>query len=123
VATHAVLTTGSTIACGHPLPGAPVGGLVELPVKQQVLTIDGKIVLVDTLKDANIQPGCAQTPKTTNPPVQPCSIVASQAGQGSSVLTVDGTPVLLHPISGTSDGIPLTDWSSTDAGQAVLTAD
>jgi hypothetical protein len=109
----AVLTMDATITCHQP-------GKVSPTSKQTVLTVGGVEVLVDTLVGASIT-GCAQI--NANASEVPCATVASQTGQMSTVLKVDGKPVLLHQSSGLSaEGAPDKKWSETDAGQTVLTA-
>lgn len=120
--TQRVLTTNSTIVCGHPAPPAQVGApLVLTPAAQDVLTIEGNPVLLDSLANAAFGGGCGQV--NTNNGEIPCTLVVSQDGQPSTVLKVNGKPVLLHTTSGKSNGAPKKNWSSTDAKQDVLKAD
>lgn len=118
--TREVLTTASTITCGHPEPGA--GGAVTLTPQQDVLTIDGESALIGSLVGAIIEStGCSQ--KNTQGGEVPCSVVLSQSERLSSVLKVNGVPVLLIGTSGGTNGQPNNDWSATDAKQSVLKAD
>jgi hypothetical protein len=113
-----VLTEASSVSCDHPPTG---GGKVALEATQDVLKVDGNAVLTGSLANAAIAVGCAQTNTAAGQVI--CSLVQSQTGETSRVLTVNGTAVLLHKSSGQTNGKPDAAWSSKDAGQAVLKAD
>jgi hypothetical protein len=120
--TQPVLTIGSTITCGHPSPGA--GGKLALDQAQDdVLKIDGNSVLVGSLENATIATGCSQIKTNAQPNNVPCTVASEQKTSPSTVLRVNGAFVLLHTTSGTTNGNPQNDWSSTDAKQDVLNAD
>jgi hypothetical protein len=119
-----VLTEASTVSCDHPPPGASMGGAATLSATQAVLKIAGQAVLVNTLVGSAINAaGCArQPPPQTN---KPCSSIVTQTGGASTVLKVEGSPVLLKLSTGVTDGapVPSNTWSAKDAGQTVLRAD
>jgi len=113
-----VLTDASTVSCDHP-PTPPGGGEVALAsAARGVLTVDGRAVLGGTLANAPIGAGCALAANN-----QACTQVTSQnPGSTSTVLKVDGTPVLLATASGQAKVAAGATWSVKDAGQTILRA-
>jgi hypothetical protein len=115
-----VLTTSSSVSCDH--PPQPGGGAVVLGgAVRGVLTIKGATVLSGSLANAPVDAGCAQK----GPNQVPCATIAEQfAASTSTVLSVEGEPVLLDTAQGlTAQGAPDRSWSVKDAGHDLLRAD
>lgn len=113
-----VLTVASDVSCDHPPTG---GGKVQLVAGQNVLMVSGASVLAQSQATAEILPGCSQTNTQAGEVV--CSTVLSQSAGYSTVLKVNGQPVLLETAGGTTNGLPDSAWSAKDAKQEVLKAD
>jgi len=112
----AVLTTASTLTCGH-------GGQVSLKSSQHKLTVDGKPVLLQSDLPGSSISNCA-TPMSQSNATSPCLNVVSVLGGASTTLKVGGTALLLAGAQGLTDGTdpkPGT-WSVQTAGQTKLTA-
>jgi hypothetical protein len=107
-----VLTTDATVTCLH-------DGDVSLSSSQSVLTVAGNPVLVNQLT-GSITNCTQQPPPATN---KPCTLASPQTTGISSVLTVNGLPVLLESAAGLTDGSPTNSWSVQDAKQNVLQSD
>jgi hypothetical protein len=114
-----VVTEAARVSCDHP-PTPPGGGPVALAgATRGVLTVEGRAVLGGTLANSPIGTGCALA-STSSPP---CTQVSAQnPASTSSVLKMDGTPVLLATASGPAAGSPGATWSVKDAGQTILRA-
>lgn len=112
-----VTTKTSTIACEHQGTVTPLAGAVST-----VLFVDGQGVLAGTLAGSQVGTDCVQKPPpATN--VQ-CGSIASETKGKSTVLSVDGQPVLLEDTAGlTLLGSPTKNWSVKEAKQDVLSAD
>lgn len=106
-----VLTQTSTLTCAHQ-------GNVTAMATQSVLKVNGQSVLVTQVQGAIA--GCIQVPPP--PSNKPCTSVTSQVGGTSTVLKVNGSPVLLDTSSGLTDGSPTNTWSVQTAGQSLLNA-
>ncbi len=120
-----VLTETSSVSCDHPVPPEETnGGAVVLEAGQSVLKIDGSYVLAKNLQESLIDSsGCSLSPPPP-PTNKKCSLVMIQISGFSSVLKVDGSPVLLTSAGGSTDGLPEpSTWSAKDAEQDVLRAD
>jgi hypothetical protein len=115
-----VLTESSKISCDHP----PTGGGAVTPTAAAVgpLKVDGATVLSGSLAPTGIGDGCV-TPVGQG--TAPCKATTTQSGGTSTVLTVEGRPVLLHTASGETGGLPSpgNTWSVKDPMQTVLKAD
>jgi hypothetical protein len=108
-----VLTTGSSVICGH-------GATASLSSSAK-LTVQGEAVLLENEYSSwTFQVGCAQTDSSKSQ--KPCAIITEISGGQSSKLTVNGISVLIDTLSGLSDGNPgKTDVSAT-ASQDKLEA-
>ena len=104
-----VLTTDSTIDCGHE-------GTVGTSSSAK-LRVDGAAVLVETGVAGKTIAGCTQT----GGPPTPCTAVAAISSGRATKLTAGGQPVMLDTLSGTTNGAPVGALSAT-AGQDRLTA-
>jgi hypothetical protein len=96
-----VLTESSSISCDHPPAGG--GPLTTAAVSVGPLKVEGATVLSGSVSPTVIGSGCA-TPASQN--TAPCLATTSQSGGTSSVLKVNGTPVLLDSVSGETNGQP-----------------
>jgi len=111
----AVLTQGSTLACGHGATGSASGN--------SKLKVSGSAVLTSagTSGWSFVPASCSQQVTQATPNNNPCSQLSSQNGGKSQKLTVGGSPVILESIAGDTNGKPLSDVKCT-AGQSKLTA-
>jgi hypothetical protein len=115
-----VLTTGSSVICGH-------GGTVSTTGVPK-LKVAGNQVLQKTGIMGQSISGC-NTPTVVPPPPppsSPCLVVASVITGEAIKLKVSGSPVMLETVTGTTSGVvagvtPQTLLSAT-AGQTKLTA-
>lgn len=89
-----VLTTDSTVGCGHPDGKAKTDGA-------QILTVKGKGVLTASGVSGKTVEGC---PLVESANVVRCKTVVTVSGGGASKLTIEGEPVLLDGLAGTTDG-------------------
>jgi hypothetical protein len=111
----AVLTAGSTLACGHGATGSATGN--------SKLKVSGSTVLTSagTSSWSFILANCTQKPTQAQPNNIQCSKLLSQNGGKSQKLTVGGSPVILESIAGDTNGKPKSDVMCK-AGQSKLTA-
>jgi len=94
-----VLTTGSTVGCGH-------GGTVSTSGAAK-LKVSGNPVLLKTGIAGQAVSGC-KTPLVVPPPPppsSPCHTVASVITGEATKLKVNGSPVMLDTLTGTTDGV------------------
>lgn len=115
----AVLTTASTVECGH---GNAVGITSSRP-----LTVEGQPVLTSSEIQAGTKPTADPPPSTDSggaPQDKPCTSFTVSSGT-SVVLTTGGAAVALDTLGGLTDGLdnkePATELSCGDAGQQALT--
>jgi len=110
----AVLTTGSAVRCSE-------GGTVAVEGRDR-LTVDGAGVLrLDGVQGKGVSAACATVPDSSKGLVK-CTSVTSASGQAAKLL-VDGAPVALETLSGTTNGTnPSPATVSASAGQTRLTA-
>jgi hypothetical protein len=137
-----VLTTASTVTCGH-LAGNPTGKVKTNSSAK--LKVNGNSVLLESSIDGQSISGCGIIPKNDpssgNPLDMPCTQVSivppiPQLPPGtppaitdgrSTKLKVGGKPVMLDTLKGQTNGMtggsksPLSDMSAT-AGQSKLVA-
>jgi hypothetical protein len=104
-----VLTTDSTIDCGHE-------GTVGTSSAAK-LRVDGARVLVETGIAGKTISNCTQT----GGPPTPCSAVVAITSGRATKLTAGGQPVMLDTLTGTTNGGPPGALSAT-AGQSRMTA-
>jgi hypothetical protein len=91
-----VLTTASTVSCGHPPGAVQVSSTVKLAV-------DGAPVLLETSVDnQTVTAGsCGIVPNNTS---TKCMKVTGITAGKATKLTVGGQPVLLQGLAGQTDG-------------------
>lgn len=110
----AVLTTTSSLICGH-------DGRVTLRAGHRRLVVDGRPVV--RLADLPGSPISGCTNVNTNDGQVPCLAVVSVTAGVSGVLTVGGSRVLLATATGLTNGslkgVPST-WRVSSAGQTLL---
>ncbi|MFD0689862.1 hypothetical protein [Actinomadura fibrosa] len=88
-----VLTTGSTITCGHATAGHVLpDSAAKLAVAGEPVLLEAGVTTFDT----------ACTPVSSND--KPCGKVRAITGGRSAKLLVGGSPVLLASLAGTTDG-------------------
>lgn len=115
-----VLTTQSTVACGH-------GGTAAV-VSSAKLAVNGMPVLLEAGVAGATIGACGTTPAAdaSGPTAAPCSAVSTVDSGRAAKLTVDGAPVLLDSLTGSTNGMvakltPQTLLTAT-AGQQKLSA-
>jgi hypothetical protein len=94
-----VLTTLSTIPCGH-------GGAVVV-VSGAKLTVHGApVLLLDGIANKGIA-GCLTAPAAdaSGPTAAPCLTVTGVGSGAATTLTVGGSPVMLDTVTGGSNGL------------------
>jgi hypothetical protein len=112
-----VLTEAATVDCGHGPPAGGGGGPVTLKPNPLVkLTVDKMAVLTeDSLVGQPVNSALCKIVPNTNPlskQCQNCTGVTSAKATKLTV-TVHGTPVLLAPLAGTTNGVVGTDVTPT----------
>ncbi|MEV6115945.1 hypothetical protein AB0L59_26430 [Streptomyces sp. NPDC052109] len=130
-----VLTTASTVPCGHvppppqpPVPGGPpppppppappVPGTFEVRSTAK-LAVEGHPVLVE----ASIHQATITNCPNTVSPAKPCTKVLAVAGGQSVKLRAGGAPVMLDQLAFTTDcSPPLPAPPTTTANQSKLTS-
>jgi hypothetical protein len=105
-----VLSATATVKCVHP-------GDVELVASTSRLTVDGDAVLVAGDLDGATISGC-KLPASTS--TSPCATTVATTTPPSTLLTVDGTPVLLETAAGTTTSVPPGAFTVQAAGQTRL---
>ena len=91
-----VLTTASTVGCGHD-PGQVATS------SSAKLTVAGAPVLVQTSIVGRTVSACSTTPSNTT---KKCTTVTSVAAGLAQKLTAGGAPVALATVQGLTDGVP-----------------
>lgn len=108
-----VLTTASTVICGH-------GGTATLSSSAK-LTVGGHpVLLASDSASWPFDPGCSQ--KDTSKSQVQCAAINSISAGTSTKLTVGGVAVLLDTLGGMTTGSPLNTDLSATAGQNKLEA-
>lgn len=92
-----VVTTASTVSCGHPTPRT--GGTVALSSSAKLKVGDDPVVTAITAATVS---GCGTVTNAQTGDVQ-CTTATATAGFAAK-LTVGGQPVLLDTLSGTTTG-------------------
>lgn len=105
-----VLTTGSEIVCLHQ-------GRMQLVGSQTKLLVGGNpaLTIADIAGKAIV--GCTFVPP---PGGKPCTAAVSVIAGASTVLSVDGKPVLLDRATGVTDSVPPATWSVRGAMQTLF---
>ncbi|WP_405542694.1 hypothetical protein OG590_03120 [Streptomyces goshikiensis] len=127
-----VLTTASTVTCGHvpeppagppPVPPPPpppgVPGLIETSSTQKLKVLGEPVLVKSSLMGATI----ANCPNTGSPPT-PCTTVLGVSSGESRKLRSGGFPVVLDRISLTTNGsVPLPPVLTPAANQSKLSSE
>jgi|SRR4051794_9252305 hypothetical protein len=95
-----VLTTASKVECGH-------SGQVSTAGVDR-LRVGGAAVLTATSVAGNAVTGCRTVPATNpngTPKDVPCTAVGGVTATNAARLTVGGTPVLVEPLEGSTNGL------------------
>jgi hypothetical protein len=116
-----VLTTASTVKCGHG------SGKVQTSSSAK-LSVEGNAILLKTGIVNKSVSGCGTVAKadSSGPTDKPCTSVAAVTGGEATKLKADGKPVMLDTLAGSTDGMvskttPQTKLKAT-VGQSRLTA-
>lgn len=95
-----VLTAKASVRCSHPAPG-----LVTVSSASRRLTVAGSsVLLVADVQGASVT--CPASNTDPNTSTKPCTSVAAVTATVATTLTVGGSPVLLDPLQGLTDGGP-----------------
>ncbi|MCJ1676504.1 hypothetical protein MTF65_03885 [Streptomyces sp. APSN-46.1] len=119
-----VLTTASTVTCGHPTPVPPEPPPSPMPGQvtassERKLKVQGSPVLV---KSSLLQADVKDCPNTVSP-AKPCKKVTGVVSGESLKLKAGGSPVMLDEISLTTDGsVPPPPVLKPGAGQSKLSS-
>ncbi|MFP2934312.1 hypothetical protein ACLESO_56175 [Pyxidicoccus sp. 3LG] len=108
-----VLTVDALVVCAHEL------GKVGLVNSQSWVTVEGRPVLVRADPEGRPIAGCPNI----GPTIKPCtSTLAVQQGY-STLVTIDGKPVVLDSLSGLTDGTPpgTVKYKANAPGQTLVT--
>jgi hypothetical protein len=113
-----VLTTQSTIPCGH-------GGAVQVTSTAKLTVNGGPALLLDGISGKPIA-GCLTTPASdaSGPTAKQCLNVTSVGAGAAGKLTAGGSPVMLDTVTGGSDGLVnkvLQQLGQASANQTKLT--
>jgi hypothetical protein len=92
-----VLTAQAVVQCAHPAPGT-----VAVSTAKEKLTVKGQSVLLAA--DVTSATIVCPPSNTSNSGMKPCTKIAGVTATLATKLTVANTPVLLDPLSGTTDG-------------------
>jgi hypothetical protein len=111
-----VLTEDARLLCNH-------GGRVTLGARQSWVTIGDRRVLVATDPE-----GCSiKSCPNTNPPlgIKPCSTTLAVTEGYSAFMRIDGHPVCLDTVTGSTNGTPQggVTYTVKDPGQALVESD
>jgi hypothetical protein len=113
-----VYVTAATLLCGHGGPMTP-GSLTST----HKLTVKGqRAVTADNITAATIATGCSQVTTTASPNNLPCLTILSVTSPLAAKLTVNGKPVAIDKLAGTTNGKPLGADLAGTPGQSLLTA-
>jgi hypothetical protein len=90
------LTEDAVLVCAHET------GIVGIAATQDLVTIDGRRVLVATDPEGRPIAGCPNV----GPTIKPCTATLKVQQGYSSLIRVDGRPVCLDTVTGLTDGTP-----------------
>lgn len=109
------LTVDAVVQCEH------VNGLVDLAPSQELVTVEGRAVLVATDPEGRPIVGCPNA----GPTVKPCTnTLAVQEGY-STLVAIDGHAACLETVEGLTDGTPpgTVRYQVRTPGQDLVEAD
>jgi hypothetical protein len=97
-----VLTTLSTVTCGHP------PGKVQVQSQAKLAVGGGRVLVQAGIKDQTVA-DCGTKPASdaAGPTAAPCKTVSKVGGGRSTKLRAGGQPVMLDTLAGSTDGMVL----------------
>ncbi len=117
-----VLTTASTVTCGYDPAGLTHGGRVSTTSSAKLKVQGNSVLLKNGIERQSISAlNACNNPENESQGLLKCSSVLSVLAGEATKLTVNGKPVMLDPLQGTTDGNP-PGTLHADANQAKLTA-
>lgn len=90
-----VLTVDARLVCRH-------RGVVSVPPTQDLVTVNGRRVLVESDPEGKGIRGCPNA----GPTIKPCTTTLKVQQGYSSLVRIDGRRVCLDTVSGLTDGTP-----------------
>lgn len=119
-----VLTTNSTVGCGH-LPPPPGTGVVQVQSAAKLRVNNAPVLLLDSIADKTITTGTCGT--VVNQTSVKCTKVSAVTAGGATKLTVGKSPVMLETTlkgstNGTVGGVTPQPTLAAVAGQSKLTS-
>ena len=108
-----VLTTDSTVSCGH-------GANASLSSTAKLTVGGSNVLLANGYSAWSFPPGCSQTNVDSGEKI--CTLVTGITAGESSKLSVGGQAVLLESLGGTTDGSPDSLSLGATANQNKLEA-
>ena len=104
-----LLTEEAVLVCDHE------NGIVDVAATQNLVTIDGRAVLVDNDPEGCPIAGCPNTGAM----IKPCTTTLKVKKGYSEFVQIDGKPVCLDTVTGLTDGTPpgVVDYKVRHPGQ------
>lgn len=108
-----LLTEDAVVVCAHEL------GTVDLEATQDLVTIEGRRVLVERNPEGRPIQGCPNVSVT----IKPCQQTLPVKEGYSGWVTIEGHPVCLDTVTGLTDGTPpgTVNYHVRDPGQTLVT--
>jgi hypothetical protein len=91
-----LLTEDAVLVCAHEL------GIVNIVATQDLVTVEGRRVLVEPNPEARRIDGCPNT----GPTIKPCVLTLKVQTGYSDLLRIDGRRACLDTVTGLTDGTP-----------------
>ena len=106
------LTQDAVIICKHEL------GIVRLTTSQDVVTIEGRTVLVENNPETRLIVGCPNIGAT----IKPCTFTLKVEEGYSDFLRINGQRICLDTVTGLTDGTPpgVVKYSVRSPGQELV---
>lgn len=106
------LTEDAVLVCAHEL------GIVGIRATQDLVTIEGRRVLVAVDPESRPIVGCPNV----GPTIKPCTTTLPVKQGYSNLIRIDGRKLCLDPVTGLTDGTPpgTVEYHVRSAGQALV---
>ena len=106
------LTEDAVLVCAHEL------GIVGIRATQDLVTIEGRRVLVAVDPESRPIVGCPNV----GPTIKPCTTTLPVKQGYSDLIRIDGRKLCLDPVTGLTDGTPpgTVEYHVRSAGQALV---